>query len=45
MKKSQAAHPEKPMFLYLAFTFAHTPLEAPKETSTTTSRYIGRDGM
>ncbi|QEE27565.1 arylsulfatase [Terriglobus albidus] len=31
MKKSQAEHPEKPMFLYLAFTFAHTPLQAPKE--------------
>ncbi|WP_263419816.1 hypothetical protein [Terriglobus albidus] len=31
MKKSQAEHPEKPIFLYLAFTFAHTLLQAPKE--------------
>lgn len=31
MKKSQSEHPGKPMFTYLAFTFAHTPLQAPKE--------------
>jgi arylsulfatase len=30
MKKSQETQPDKPMFLYLAFTFAHTPLQAPK---------------
>jgi arylsulfatase A-like enzyme len=30
MKKSQKEQPAKPMFLYLAFTFAHTPLQAPK---------------
>jgi arylsulfatase A-like enzyme len=29
MKKSQAEHPDKPMFTYLAFTFAHVPLQAP----------------
>ena len=30
MRKSQAEHPDKPMFTYLAFTFAHTPLQAPQ---------------
>jgi arylsulfatase A-like enzyme len=31
MKQSQADDPSKPMFLYLAMTFAHAPLQAPKE--------------
>ena len=31
MKQSQANSPSKPMFLYLAMTFAHAPLQAPKE--------------
>jgi arylsulfatase A-like enzyme len=30
MKRSQAADPDRPMFTYLAFTFAHTPYQAPK---------------
>jgi arylsulfatase A-like enzyme len=31
MKKSQAEHLRKPTFLYPAFIFAHTPLQAPWE--------------
>jgi arylsulfatase A-like enzyme len=31
MKKNQAEHPDRPMFTYLAFPFAHVPLQAPRE--------------
>ena len=30
MKKNQDEHPGRPMFTYLAFTFAHVPLQAPQ---------------
>ncbi|MBS1815770.1 MAG: arylsulfatase [Acidobacteria bacterium] len=30
-KKHQKEDPKRPVFMYLAFTFAHTPLQAPKE--------------
>jgi arylsulfatase len=30
IKKTEAADPSKPFFVYLAFTFAHTPLQAPQ---------------
>jgi arylsulfatase len=30
IKKTEASDPSKPFFMYLAFTFAHTPLQAPQ---------------
>jgi arylsulfatase len=47
MRKSQETQPDKPMFLYLAFTFAHMPLQAPKSYidhyKDTYQKGLGRD--